>query len=285
MPTFAESPYIAVNDLQSVLGAIDNKFSVLTLNIQSLNAKFDNLCAFLSFMNNWNFSFTAICLQETWLSEDSDISRFIIPGYQLIHQGHICSTHAGLIIYLKEGFSYTRRNIYRSSHIWEGLFIDIASERLEKRLTLGNIYRPPRNNYNNSSIESFLQEIHPIVTILSNENTNTILSGDYNINLLEINDRVKYQEYLDLFFTLGLFPKIVLPTRFSNRKGTLIDQIYCKFSGTTQNSQSGIILTTFSDHLPCFTCIDLLEAVKVTPRFIKINNNDEASYNKFCAQI
>ena len=46
IPTFAESPYIAVDDLQSVLGANDNKFSVLTLNIQSLNAKFDNLCAF-----------------------------------------------------------------------------------------------------------------------------------------------------------------------------------------------------------------------------------------------
>ena len=36
----------------------------------------------------------AICLQETWLSENSDTSLLHIDGFNLIMQGKICSAHA-----------------------------------------------------------------------------------------------------------------------------------------------------------------------------------------------
>ena len=50
--------------------------------------------------------FGAICLQETWLSSDADVSLLHIPGYKLIHQGSKCTRHGGLIIYLHEEYTY-----------------------------------------------------------------------------------------------------------------------------------------------------------------------------------
>ena len=50
--------------------------------------------------------FDAICLQETWLSEDSDKSLLCIEDYAVISLGKTCSTRGGLIIYLKENLKY-----------------------------------------------------------------------------------------------------------------------------------------------------------------------------------
>ena len=113
---------------------------------------------------------------------------------------------------------------------WEGLFIDVFHERVHNKITIGNVYRPPRQNNNNSAIQLFIDEISPILTKLSNERADTFLLGDFNINLLEVNNRIKFQEYLDLFTTQIFYPQTVHPTRFSKKRATLIDQIYCKLT-------------------------------------------------------
>ena len=77
--------------------------SVLSLNIEGLNAKLDKLTAFIKLLDNNGFSFSAIMLQETHLPSDIDEASFNIPGYQTpIHEGYTCGTKGGLIIYLKD---------------------------------------------------------------------------------------------------------------------------------------------------------------------------------------
>ena len=98
--SFTCSPYIETDSLVPILSRHKGDFSVLSLNIQSINSKYDALLAVLSELNDNNIKIDAICLQETWLSDDHDVSMFNIPGYQLISQGHCCSTHSGLIIFL-----------------------------------------------------------------------------------------------------------------------------------------------------------------------------------------
>ena len=100
------SPYIEIESLTPVLSKYKSIFSVLSLNIQSLNSKFDTLLAILSDLNDNNIKIDAICLQETWLSNDQDASVFSIAGYQLIHLGKKCSSHSGLAIFLSDSFSY-----------------------------------------------------------------------------------------------------------------------------------------------------------------------------------
>ena len=158
IPNFCNSRYVDMSELQSLFINNGNEFLILTLNIQSVNAKFNNLFPVINNFASQGLYFGAICLQETWNSNDSDLSLLQLPGYQLIHQGSKCTKHGGLIIYLNESYSYKMRNLYTSSNIGEGMFIDINGGNLCRTFTIGNIYRPPHDNSNNVNIQQFVLE-------------------------------------------------------------------------------------------------------------------------------
>ena len=66
---------------------------------------------------------------------------------------------------------------------WEGLIVQINGGNLSKSITIGNIYRPPRTSNDN------LNELSSIVSLLEHNCKNTIIiAGDFNINLLKLND-------------------------------------------------------------------------------------------------
>ena len=66
-----------------------------------------------------------------------------IQGYNMIHQGKICCGHGGLIKYLNDKYTHTvRKDIYKDSTIWEGLFIDISGETVSKKLLLATFTNP-----------------------------------------------------------------------------------------------------------------------------------------------
>ena len=105
--TFSESPYIEIDSLSEPLIPHTKKFSVLSVNIQSINAKFDKLLALITDLNDINFMLSAICIKESWLKKGQDIFLFQIPGYNLIIQPKVCSEHGGLIAYFKREREYT----------------------------------------------------------------------------------------------------------------------------------------------------------------------------------
>ena len=181
----------------------------MSLNIECILAKFDALVCLLSTFIEKDFSPSAICIQETWLADDFNTDLISIPGYNIIHQGRYCGKKGGLIIYLKDTFSYEIRHILKPYKQWEHLFIDVYNESLHNKITIGNIYRPPRFNNNNTAIQDFITEFRPIIETLSKEKNNCFLAGDFNINLLEVNQRNKYEEYLNLLITNGFLPRIV----------------------------------------------------------------------------
>merc|ERR1711947_57638 len=109
--------------------------------------------------------------------------------------------------------------------------------------------------------------------VLSRENSTLITGGDFNINLLQINEREKFQEYFDLFVSNGSLPQITMPTRFSKKSATLINQIFCRFSKSSSQNTSGIIVTKISDHLPCFSAINYTNSIHVKTKYIKIKKS------------
>ena len=49
-----------------------------------------------------------ICLQETWGHEDVDMSFYNLPNYSMVYENRRLSAHGGLLIYIRNDFSYTK---------------------------------------------------------------------------------------------------------------------------------------------------------------------------------
>ena len=226
--------------------------------------------------------FGAICLQETWLASDADLSLLQLPGYNIIHQGSKCTKHRGLIIYLSEMYSFKLRNLCNDSDIWEGLFIDVMGHNLRKPLTICNIYRPPNDNNNNDNISKYLSELSPVLDILQKENSYAAIVGDFNINLLQINEREKFEDFFDLMCTNSFYPKITLPTRFSKHSCSLIDQMFCKVPHKDhKNISSSIVVSNISDHFPCIVKVDILRESNKPPKYIYVRTANDTAINNF----
>ena len=90
------SPYYSDADFQSLL-KLNNTLSIMSLNSQSINAKFDEVQLFIDRINT-SGSLGILGLQESWTDINEDISLFELPGYTLHHQGKQCCKHGGLFV-------------------------------------------------------------------------------------------------------------------------------------------------------------------------------------------
>lgn len=265
---FQPSPYYNTQSAIDLLKDKSNMFTVLSLNCQSLCSKIEELRIYLNIFENY-FRFSAICIQETWLSDNADLSLLQIDGYNLISRGKSSSTHGGVAIYLRENFSYTILDINSETNVFDGLFIEIViNESIGKKLILGNLYRPPRNIVQN--YETFSSEFDQILTNFQRTRHEVVICGDFNMDLLQIQNRQIFHEYFENLLSNGFVPKITFPTRISKNSSTLIDNILVKISDNFSITTSGILLQNISDHQPCFISLDYLRVAREKRKFIKI---------------
>ena len=256
-----------------------DNFSILSLNAQSLSAKFNELSLLVTELKETGFTFSGICIQETWFQSNQDTSLFNLDDYDLEYVISSCSKHGGVACYIHKIYSYFLRDKNIKSKHWDGLFIDVFGDHLRKPVTIAYIYRPPKNN-TNSQIQAFCDEIAPIITEIIKANTDSFFVGDFNINLLKINEREKIQDYLDLFMS-----QINLPTRHTRKSSSLIDHIFLKSVAVIPSACSGIIYTNISDRLPCFMCVETPKSNARLPKSIRIPTVDEESVQRFCEHV
>ena len=76
--------------------------------------------------------------------------------------------------------------------------------------------------------------------------------GDFNINLLQVENHVSSAEFLESMYSDAFIPLINKPTRITDKTAALIDNIYC--NSVENILLNGICYTDISDHLPIF-CI------------------------------
>ena len=251
------------------------------MNIQSTNSKYDALLAILSELYENNINIYAICLQETRLSADQDVAVYDIPGCQLISQGHSCSAHSGLIIFLADFFSYLIKSVHINSKLWDGLFIQVTGESMPEKVIIGNLCRPTRHINSNETIKQFCHELAPIISKVSKNSSHVIITSD----LLQINKRSEYQKYFDLFVTHGLFPKITIPTRCDKSSSSLIEQMFCKLKDPKQHLSSRVVKSCILDHFPYLFIFDILKKIRHAPKFVKINHTDADSFQHFIMKL
>ena len=110
-----------------------------------------------------------------------------------------------------------------------------------QNILVGVIYRA------HTSIDIFNTDVNHVLQILSKENKNYYLLGDFNIDLLKDETHRPTSEFLDLIYSYYLVPTILKPTRITETSATIIDNI---MTNTNGEIKTGIIVTDITDHFP-----------------------------------
>ena len=138
--------------------------SILSLNCQSINAKFDELQLFMDRINRIE-EVSVLCLQETWTSDKDDISLFQLSHYKLLHRGKQCCKHGGLFIYVHDRFNVEPLDLAFTCTKWEGYCIKISqSEPYIKHHIIANIYKSLYEGSEDFGV--FLKEFNDFVNLL-----------------------------------------------------------------------------------------------------------------------
>ena len=103
-------------------------------------------------------------------------------------------------IYIKKNlkFNILHEKCIFIDRIFESLFIEVWIHK-NKKIIIGNIYRPSVNHPTLSSSEQFTQFIELLTNLLSDFsdiNTQVILFGDFNLDALKYNIINQVTEYI-----------------------------------------------------------------------------------------
>ena len=158
-----------------------------------------------------------ILIQESWIGGDLLPQYLQLDNYSAVAQGYKISTHGGLVTYLKTHLNATKIDICSNTTVFEGLVLKVENmeDKSMPSVIVSNIYKPPHDNNNRANIEKFIEEITPLVKFCNETNSEILIGGDFNINLLKMNENSSYSEFIDMMFNNSLYPKITMPTRFS----------------------------------------------------------------------
>ena len=282
---YCPSPYYDFVSATDLLIEKNDTFTILSLNIQSLQAKLNELKVYLESYSEKYIHFSAICIQETWLRNSFDLCLLQLEGYNLITGQNPCSSHGGIAIYLKNSFQYKILQHQGNGINWDGLFIEVSIDNslTAKKLIIGNIYRPPRNSIQDYQL--FITDIDKLLTAYNRLTTDVVIAGDFNINLLKINENTHANNFFELALASGYIPKITAPTRITHTSATLIDNYFVKLSNHFSKTTAGILEHNLSDHLPYFICLDFLRYKKKSIKHIKTYVSTLAAFENFKSEI
>jgi len=259
----------------------NGKFLVMSLNIQCLNSKFNELRQLVSNMLYHNCAPDIICLQETW--QIPNIELLSIPNYFplecLVRHNNVQGGGVGM--YFRETVQYRilKEQSVMFDKVYESIFAEVITSSKKKYL-IGSIYRPG-NHSNMTQSDQFNQFIELFANSLSDLTEiyeRIYLFGDFNIDILKYSVSSQVAEYIDLLFSFGFLQVIAKPTRVTDFSATLIDHVltnsYCK------TYESVALSAHISDHFPILHFLAGPSASSL-PKSIEYRDFSEDAINKF----
>lgn len=251
-PNQSLTKYVTNNQFINLISNFEqDTFSLLHLNIRSLNKHFDDLQLLLD--NPSQTLPSIIGLTETWLSSDPN-PPFALDNYDFIFNSRHDRAGGGVALYLSKDYNYNICNdITFMNNALESLFIEIIVPN-HKNIIVGVVYRPP-----NSNSHDFLSQLTDITRNHIFLNKDCFIMGDFNINLLKHDSNNTSQEFLELLLSASFLPLVSKPTRVVNNSATLIDNI---FSNVIPHPDSYVVLSDVTDHYPIFSHYKISHSVK-----------------------
>ena len=265
------------NNKSSKLDITNHNFSLIHTNIRSAPK---NLQAFDQYMENLNINFTVIGLTETWHT-NATVGLYTFDGYNAEYHNRENRRGGGVALYVKDNVEYYNRpDLNIMSHNMETLFIEISKDSIGRdgNVIVGVIYRPP-----DTDVTKFNESMDNILSKIKNEKKCCYFLGDYNINLLNVDNHAATQEFIDTMFSYSMVPCITKPTRVNAKTATLIDNIF--HSDLSNKSMfSGILYTDLTDHFPVFL-IDCTSMGHGEPKYIRSRNCCPENIAAFCTAL
>ncbi|XP_065664405.1 uncharacterized protein LOC136086066 [Hydra vulgaris] len=236
--------YYNVNSKNIIEGMESDSFSILHVNIRSLQKNFDSLKQFLYKVN---MNFQIICLSETWC-DDKNIENnynFHLPNYKVIHQIRTSGkVGGGLCIFIKNSLLYkVKSDLSSTTNDYESLCIELVN-KTSKNIIIHALYRPP-----SGSIKVFEDHIRNVIKNNYIKKKTVYMVGDLNLNILDYDSNKNIKQFFNVIFKNSYIPVINKPTRITNKSETSIDQIITN-DFINIKIKTGIFKTDISDHFP-----------------------------------
>jgi hypothetical protein len=218
----------------------------MSLNVQSLPAKFNELKDLIDIFASKNCLPDIILLQEIWHIPNANM--YVLDNYHpLIFKCRSNYKGGGVGIYVKNSHKV---NLNQNSIFWERIFETIIIDVWinGKHFVVGSLYRCI--NHPTLSVKDQFSEFSKLFFNLVNNLSSheLILGGDLNLDVLKINSCPLVSSYMDMLYANGFVQSITKPTRCSLNSATCIDHFLTNFC---QDSYESIIMVSMlSDHFP-----------------------------------
>ena len=265
------SKYYAPNEFLARKFA-KSKFSILHLNIVSLQSRINELRELLALLN---YPFDLIAISETKLKTDCDIAVNIdLDGYDF-EKTTTDTFFGGVAIYIRKSLKYSVRKelSFSNKNMAESIFVEIERKN-KKNIIAGCIYRHhgELQKFNDTFLSKILKKME------KHKNKTMFLCGDFNANLLAAEEHSDTGAFYEDLACQSFQPLILQPTRVTSHSATLIDNIFC--NDLTVHTEGGNLTTSISDHFPQFSIIDNInnehqKDIPISRRSYKNFNTDE----------
>jgi hypothetical protein len=227
----------------------EHNFKVLYQNIQSINNKQHLLEAYL----HENSTYHAICISETWLSNDK-LSLIQLSGYKV--SAAFCRearTGGGVCILLQDHIEYTPREDITKFSI-EYVLEMCAIELTEQKTILITMY------WNRREEDLFYNTLKQTLDYINIKYSgyNIILGGDFNINILV--DNPKSIRFINTMLEYKFTQLIKVPTHVTQTASTCLDLIFTNFEH--KDTHTAVEELGFSDHSGTILCVKIPQQFK-----------------------
>ena len=126
---------------------------------------------------------------------------------------------------------------------FEAVFIEIQRHN-SSNLIVGNVYRAP-----GTPLNTFLRCFDSCLGVITKEGKLCYIMGDFNLNLLNCEDHLPKDQFVNTFYSYGFRPLITKPTRIYLHTVPLIDNI---LTNSDLDITAGLLYSDISDHYPLF---------------------------------
>lgn len=280
-----DSPYVTNSFSTQYIHEIDipnnedyqKKNFALSINIQSLQAKFTNLNELLK---NFDKNLPVmIFLQEIWKIDNEEILK--IHGYFSPFFTTRDGKGGGVGLYIRDDLKVTTINTPFHPRVFESQAAEVTFSN-GKKITIVNLYRPntvPSNLTVSQQNELFFDYLANVMENLNNDYENVLIGGDFNYNLLNIGNDNNTRNYLNLTFANGYLQTVLRPTRVQNQSATLIDHFLTNIH--QYHYKTSIIVSDLSDHFPVAYFFEDSQLKRPKPKKIYTRNLTDENIQSF----